>query len=173
MQALQFWKTVTMDRSGVLEDVARTLAENAVTYCVIGGQGVNAYAEPVVSLDLDLVIAASDLEAVEKLFADRFHVKRFPHSLNLDRAGSDVRIQFQLDPRYQAFLDEASPRSVLGLTLPVARIEDLLQGKVWAALDATRRPSKRQKDLADIARLLEARPHLRTRVPPEILDRLV
>jgi hypothetical protein len=62
---------------------------------------------------------------------------------------------------------------VLGLRLPVAHIEDLLQGKLWAVMDATRRPSKRQKDLADIARLLEADPALRARVPAEVLARLL
>ena len=51
--------------------------------------------------------------------------------------------------------------------------EDVLQGKVWAAGDETRRPSKRQKDLADIARLLEAFPELRPTVPAAILDRLI
>jgi hypothetical protein len=64
-------------------------------------------------------------------------------------------------------------RDVLGRRLPVAAVDDLLQGKVWAATDATRRASKRQKDLADIARLLEAHPRLRARVPPEVLGRLV
>ena len=64
-------------------------------------------------------------------------------------------------------------REVLAIRLPVASTEDVLQGKVWAALDPTRRPSKRQKDLADIARLLEAYPGLRGRVPAEILARLV
>jgi hypothetical protein len=62
---------------------------------------------------------------------------------------------------------------VLGIQLPVARLEDLLDGKVWAAMDPGHRPSKRQKDLADIARLLEAYPALRERVPAEILARLV
>jgi hypothetical protein len=57
--------------------------------------------------------------------------------------------------------------------VPVARLEDVLQGKVWAASDPTRRPSKRQKDLADLARLLEAYPHLRERVPADLLARLV
>jgi len=52
-------------------------------------------------------------------------------------------------------------------------LEDILQGKIWAALDATRRPSKRQKDLADIARLIEAYPQVRQKVPDEILRRLV
>jgi hypothetical protein len=49
----------------------------------------------------------------------------------------------------------------------------VLQGKVWAALDPGRRPSKRQEDLADIARLIEVRPELRSAVPSEILDRLI
>jgi hypothetical protein len=55
----------------------------------------------------------------------------------------------------------------------VARVEDVLQGKVWAASDASRRASKRQKDLADIARLLEEFPRLRGSVPEAILQRLV
>ena len=83
------------------------------------------------------------------------------------------RRPFQLDPRYSAFIDHAERHLILGIELPVARVEDVLQGKVWAALDPSRRPSKRQKDLADIARLLEAFPHLHATVPPEILSRLV
>jgi hypothetical protein len=57
--------------------------------------------------------------------------------------------------------------------LPVASLEDVLQGKVWAVLDPTRRASKRQKDLADIARLLETYPHLRQEIPAEVLARLL
>ena len=173
MQALEFWKTVTLDRSDILGDVLSTLAESAIAYCVIGGQGVNAYAEPVVSLDLDLVVASADLEEVARLFAPRFKVEFHPHRLNLARAGSDLRVQFQRDPRYETFLPHARKANVLGLELPVARVEDVLQGKVWAALDPARRGSKRQKDLADIARLVETHPALRSRVPREILDRLL
>jgi hypothetical protein len=40
-------------------------------------------------------------------------------------------------------------------------------------LDPARRASKRQKDLADISRLLEAYPQLRSRVPAEILEKLL
>ena len=56
--------------------------------------------------------------------------------------------------------------------MPVARIEDVLRGKIWAALDETRRPSKRQKDLADILRLLEKRKSLRALIPAELRFRL-
>jgi hypothetical protein len=70
-------------------------------------------------------------------------------------------------------LPYATPREILGVTVPVARLEDVPQSKIWAALDQARRASKRQKDLADIVRLLEVPPDLRARVPAEILTRLV
>jgi hypothetical protein len=35
--------------------------------------------------------------------------------------------------------------SRLGVTLPVAALEDVFQGKLWAVQDADRRASKRQK----------------------------
>jgi hypothetical protein len=58
------------------------------------------------------------------------------------------------------------------VTLPVADPADLPQGKIWAASDLTRRASKRLKDLADIARLLEVYPELSERVPEEIRQKL-
>jgi hypothetical protein len=42
----------------------------------------------------------------------------------------------------------------------VASLEDTLTGKMRAWADATRRQSKRIKDLGDIARLVEAHPRL-------------
>ena len=117
-------------------------------------------------------MAMDQLEEVERLLTLRFRVERFPHSINVSAPGSDLRVQFQTDARYPPFIAQATPRDVLGRMLPVAAVEDVIQGKVWAALDPTRRPSKRQKDLADIARLLEAYPHLGARVPSEIAGRL-
>ena len=54
----------------------------------------------------------------------------------------------------------------------LASLEDTLQGKLLAWRDAQRRPSKRQKDLADIARLLEAHPEIAHLIPPEVDERL-
>jgi hypothetical protein len=42
----------------------------------------------------------------------------------------------------------------------VATMEDVLKGKLWAYMDQSRRKSKRQKDLADITRLVETHPDL-------------
>ena len=173
MRARQFWKMVTVDTTDFLDQLLALLAEHGIRYCAIGGQVVNAYADPVVSLDLDLVVAVDQLAEAERLLRERFVVERFEHSLNVSQAGSDLRIQLQTDPRYFPFVERSTMSDVLGVRLPVARIEDVLQGKIWAALESGRRPSKRQKDLADIARLLEIRPDLRQQVPPEILARLI
>ena len=173
MQALTLWKTITMDQSNLLENLISLLKEKGIRYCVIGGQAVNAYVEPLVSLDLDLAVAVDQLEAVETLLDRHFDLRRFPHSLNVGMPGSDLRVQIQTDERYSSFVEGASPRTVLGITLPVASVEDVLQGKIWAVLDPERRGSKRQKDLADIARILETYPELRTRVPQEIRARLL
>ena len=173
MQALTFWKTLTMDQSNLLENLISLLHEQGIRFCVIGGQAVNAYVEPLVSLDLDLVVAVEQLEQVEALLGQHFDLKRFPHSLNVGLAGSDLRVQIQTDERYSSFVERASVRTVLGMTLPVASVDDVLQGKVWAVLDPEQRGSKRQKDLADIARILEKYPDLRTQVPQEIRARLL
>ena len=173
MRARTFWKAVLEDRVDFLERVIALLTDHGIRYCVVGGQGVNAYAEPVVSLDLDLAIAADQLSYAEALMREAFVVEWFAHSLNVSLPGSDLRVQIQTDPRYAPFVGRAAPRDVLGLRFPVARLEDVLQGKLWAVTDPTRRPSKRQKDLADIARLLESYPALRKDVPAEVLARLV
>lgn len=173
MHALAFWKTITMDQANLLEQLIGLLNEHNIQYCVIDGQAVNAYVEPLVSLDLDLVVALEQVDQVESLLAKDFSVRRFPYSLNVSIPGSDLRVQIQTDPRYADFVRGAEQREVLGLVLPVASLEDVLQGKVWAVQDPARRGSKRQKDLADIARLLEVYPKLRDLVSEEILSRLL
>ena len=173
MQALTFWKTITVDQADFLERFVALLSANGIRYCVVGGQAVNAYVEPLVSLDLVLVVAVGQLEQVESLLVHPFQLKRFPLSLNVSLPGSDLRVQIQTDPRYAAFVDRAAGREILGLTMPVASLEDVMNGKVWAAQDITRRGSKRQKDLADIARLLEAYPELRPQVPEAICKQLL
>ena len=173
MDQRTFHRAVTVDESGFLDRLVALLEAERVRWCVVGGQAVNAYVDPVVSLDLDIALATGEPEQVAALFPPPIEVRRFPHSINLSAPGSDLRVQIQTDPRYDCFPERAEVRDVLGHPLPVARVEDVLQGKVWAAGDETRRPSKRQKDLADIARLLEAFPELRPTVPAAILDRLI
>ena len=173
MTGKTFFNRATNGETDIVAVLLSILEEAQAAYCVIGGLGVNAYAEPVVSLDLDVVVAAERLADIRRTAEARgMKAEAFAHSLNLSMAGSDLRIQLQTDPRYQDFLARAEQRSVLGYTMSVAGLEDVLRGKVWAYTDETRRQSKRQKDLADILRLVEAHPHLRDALPPAIAEQV-
>ena len=134
---------------------------------------MNAYVEPVVSLDVDIVIAVKDVEATccaaERR---RLRVEPFEHRLNISSPQSDLRIQVQTDPRYQEFISRAELRDVLGYKMHVASLEDILQGKVWAYADQARRRSKRQKDLTDILRIIEKYPELKPKLPPSLQEEL-
>ncbi len=168
----EFMNAVTNDKSDVVQAFLDTLAELGVEYCVIGGLAVNAYVEPVVSLDLDMVIAAHDVERVCTAVENQFKIERFSHSVNLTSSRSDLRIQLQTDARYQDFISRATLRSVLGYEMRVAAIEDVLQGKTWAFSDKQKRMSKRQKDLADILRIVEANPAIEEKLPDSVHNML-
>lgn len=163
-----FMTRLANGKADVLQQFLDLLKELEMDYCVIGGLAVNAYVEPVVSLDLDLVVAAADLDTLCKAAKKAFTIKRLPHSLNLKSSQSDLRIQLQTDPRYQEFIRRGAYKKVIGYRMKVAAVEDVLQGKVWAFSDEQRRQSKRQKDLADIFRLVEAYPRLKKSLPESI-----
>jgi hypothetical protein len=172
MRAEAFRRLVTMDRTGLLEKLLEFLESWKIPFCVIGGQAVNAYVEPLVSLDLDIAVAAEDPRELIAGLKGSFQVAAHPHSIKLELSGSDLRAQIQTDPRYAAFVAAAQRKEVLGRTMPVARLEDVLSGKIWAATDPERRASKRQKDLAEIARILESYPHLGPLVPEDVRKKL-
>jgi len=173
MRVSTFRRIVMKDTLDLLEQFLGFLEESGISYCAIGGQAVNAYVEPLVSLDLDVVVAVESTVELSRELERLFQVAVFPHSLIVSLSGSDLRIQVQTDARYLPFIERARPMEVLGRSMSVADLADVLQGKIWAALDPERRGSKRQKDLADIARIIETYPAYRERVPPEVLSRLL
>jgi hypothetical protein len=172
MTKREFTRRILNGRKDALQIFLDFLRSEKIRHCVIGGLAVNAYAEPVVSLDLDIVVSADRISDLRGSLPKGFKIKAFPNSLNISFEGSDLRIQVQTDPRYQGFLARARKKVVLGYAMPVARVEDVFQGKIWAALDSTRRPSKRQKDLADILRLVEKHEDLKESIPPVLRSRL-
>jgi hypothetical protein len=173
MTGKTFFNRVANGETDVVSVLLALLEETGSAYCVIGGLGVNAYAEPVVSLDLDLVVISDRIADVRSTAeAKGMKVEEFEHSVNISVSGSDLRIQLQTDPRYQEFLSRAEQRDVLGYNMSVAGLKDILRGKVWAYSDEARRKSKRQKDLSDIMRLVEAHPELRNDLPHEIASHL-
>ena len=173
MDGSTFWRLVTKDETDLLGNLLEFLDNRKVPYCLLGDQAVNAYVEPVVSLDLDIAVAVENPHDLVDALRPSFRVTEHPHSINLNQPGSELRVQIQTDPRYAAFVQASERREVLGRPMKVACLEDVLSGKIWAAMDPERRRSKRQKDLADIARILESYPRLRAQIPEEVLRRLV
>jgi S-adenosylmethionine synthetase len=169
MTSKEFLKAITNGEADIVQLLLDILRETKTAYALVGGLAVNAYVESVVSLDLDIVVVAHNIKDIcRKAEELGFSIEKFPHSINLNTRRSDIRIQIQTDERYQAFLAAAEKKTVLGYEMTVARMEDVLCGKLWEYQDDTRRKSKRQKDLADILRLVEAYPILKNLLPESI-----
>ncbi|MEW6094978.1 MAG: hypothetical protein AB1567_00425 [bacterium] len=168
MTEKKFMNSLANGQVDILEQFLDLLNDMGIDYCLIGGLAVNAYCEPVVSLDVDLIVTADAIDKLSKTVEKMFTIEKSIHSLNLKSPHSDLRIQLQTDPHYQTFISNANTKKVMGYEMKVASLEDVLQGKIWAYSDEQRRKSKRQKDLADIFRLVEIYPHLKDFLPESI-----
>jgi hypothetical protein len=173
MTAKQFYDWQT---SGGTDDVMRLVAcleSKDISWCAIGGVAVNHWAdEPMVTQDVDFVVAADDVErAVRALEEAGFKAQKFPGSVNFT-GRSKVSFQLSTEQVYLSFPERAVPADVHGILLRVASMDDTLTGKILAWRDASRRQSKRLKDFTDIVRLVEAHPTLWDRLPPELQQQM-
>jgi hypothetical protein len=153
--------------------LVETLERREIPWCMIGGLAVNHWAEePMATADVDVVIALERVdEAVKALIEAGFTAKRFDWSINL-KGRSKVSVQISVENFYREFPARSVAADIHGILMRVASLEDTLKGKLEAYSDKERRASKRQKDLLDIARLLEAHPELRAQVPADVLEKL-
>ncbi len=168
MTALEAYEFTT---GGGATDFARLIeaCESFGPYCLIGGLAVNCYVEPVYTLDAHVVVVAANLPKLSARLRELgFKIEEHPHSVNAQAPGSDLRIQFTTDERYQAFPARSVEAEILGLRARVASLEDVTQGKLWAYGDPARRLSKRKKDELDLIRLAEAHPELKPAYPSEL-----
>jgi len=173
MTRRQFYDWQTVGGGGDVVRLIQALEERAIPWCVIGGLAVNHWAkEPMVTADVDVVIAAEAIEqAVAALEQAGFRAKRFEWSINL-QGQSDVSVQISTERAYEHFPAHSVPADVHGILMRVASLEDTLQGKIAAWRDPRRRASKRQKDLLDVIRLVEAHPKLTERLPADLAQRV-
>ncbi|MDQ1638195.1 MAG: hypothetical protein QOF62_1534 [Pyrinomonadaceae bacterium] len=172
MTESEIFEAVTGSGSTDFATVVRILDQHS-GWCLIGGLAVNCYVEPVYTLDADIVVVASDLPEIKnELERADFSVEEFPHSLNATMAGSDLRIQFSTERRYQDFLNDTTVHEVLGQKVPVASLANVVRGKTWAWGDDSRRLSKRKKDELDLIRIAEKYPELRDVMPQTISQQI-
>jgi len=169
----QFYDWQTAGGGDDVSLLVETLERREIPWCMIGGLAVNHWAEePIATADVDVVIASERVEeAVAALTEAGFVAKRFDWSINL-KGRSKVSVQISTEDYYWDFPTRSVPADIHGILMRVASREDTLGGKLQAYADTQCRPSKRQKDLLDIARLVEAHPDLQARVPAVVLERL-
>lgn len=170
MSEAEFLAALT-GRPDDLARIVQALRSAGQPFCLIGGLAVNHYVEPVVTLDADFAIASASGVA-GALQAAGFDVESHPHSINARLPGSRLRIQITVNDRYGTFPSRAVDGEIFGVRMPVAALEDLVRGKLWAVSDPNRRASKRAKDEADILRLCESHPSLLALIPVGCFSRV-
>lgn len=172
MTAAEVYESVTNGGASHFAQIVEILDRHG-PWCLIGGLAVNHYVEPVYTLDADVVIVTGQLPAIQKeLEAAGFRVKVFAHSVNASKQDSQLSLQFTVATRYQPFIERAERAEVLGCSVPVASLPDLIQGKTWAWSDPTRRLSKHMKDELDLVRIGEKYPEFRSLLPKQITLRI-
>lgn len=161
------WQT-----SGGTDDVMRmidALERADISWCAIGGVAVNHWAiEPMVTRDVDFVVITEAVDlCVQSLKEAGFKAEIFSWSINF-QGRSSVSLQLSTEAFYENFPSRSVAADVHGILMRVASLEDTLKGKIKAWGTPERRQSKRIKDLADIARLVETHPELWMSLPDEL-----
>jgi hypothetical protein len=134
------WQT-----AGGGDDVSRlvaTLEHGEIAWCMIGGLAVNHWAhEPMATADVDVVIAAGQVEAaVKALRKAGFTAKKFAGSVSL-KGRSQVTVQISTEEVYRDFPSRSVPADIHGILMRVASREDTLRGKLLAYQDPPARAS--------------------------------
>ncbi len=161
------WQTV-----GGTDDVMRfvdALEKADIVGCAIGGVAVNHWsAEQMVTQDVDFVVAADSEGQAEKALVDAgFKSEHHQWSIHF-KGHSKVSLQLSTEDFYKDVAERGMAADVHGILLRVASLDDTLAGKIKAWAEPARRQSKHIKDLADIARLVEAHPELWEGLPKKL-----
>ena len=149
-----------------------------VRYALIGGVAIQLHtAEPRSTLDIDVAVPTyADVPRQALLGAGFEHTGRHEHSDNWRAPGPGPlqrRTAVQFSAEDEGIADAVRHASTVdlgdGLRLRVATVADLIVLKLAAAEDPTRRPSKREHDVADVLALLEEHPDAAS---PAVRERL-
>lgn len=173
MTAKEFYDWQTGGGTHDVMTLVAALEKEDIPWCAIGGVAVNHWADnPMVTQDFDLAVATESIErSISILEEAGFQAERFKWSVNF-KGKSAVSVPLSTEQVYREFPARALPAEVHGILLRVASLEDTLQGKILAWSDSKGRQSKRIKDLADVARLVESHPELWSGLPDELKQQI-
>ncbi len=145
MTAAEVFESVTNGGSKDFSALVRILNANQ-PWCLIGGLAVNCYLEPIYTIDADIDVMTDRLSQISKqLEQAEFQIQKFEHSIDAKGQQSQLRIQFTTDVRYQEFLSDKKEHEVLGQRVPVASLDNVIRGKIWAWKDKRGGPANERK----------------------------
>jgi hypothetical protein len=89
MTGREFLNSLAHGQFDLVQTLLDILADTGSQYCVIGGLAVDAYVDPVVSLDIDILVAVEDIGTIRSAAADLFRwtVKEIWHDKEVYRSG--------------------------------------------------------------------------------------
>ncbi|MEI6126281.1 MAG: hypothetical protein WCQ99_06965 [Pseudomonadota bacterium] len=61
MTGREFLNSLAKGKSDIIQELLDILSETGSDYCLIGGLAVNAYVEPIVSLNVDIIVTVDSI----------------------------------------------------------------------------------------------------------------
>lgn len=148
-----------MDFERVLKTLLAEFERHRIRYAAIGGFAMSMLGVPRATMDLDLVVAAEDLEAVHTIMGTLGYL-RVAQTENVTRYGHpdgawgvlDVIHAFRTPSKEALARAKAHPALGGSVSIQVAEPEDVIGFKVQAIAN---NPGRHTQDEADIERLAE------------------
>ncbi len=147
-------------------DVQRAMAKlvdvlegEKIPYAIVGAMALNEFGYRRVTVDVDVLLTATGLEALKAAYLGRGYVEKFPGSRGLRDPDNNVNIDVLLagefpgdgKPKPVSFPDPATV-AVRGARVALLPLPKLIEIKIASGISAPHR----LKDLADVLELIRA-----------------
>jgi hypothetical protein len=139
----------------IFDVVGNQLPKAGVDFLMIGGHAVNHYGFSRATIDVDFMIAASDMDAVRSVMKEAgfSNISQSDNVVFFNKPDIPVRVDFlQVDAEtMQALLSDAQSIEYGGQSLKVPNLINLIAMKLFALKSGS--PKRWEKDFPDVAHL--------------------
>ena len=140
----------------IFDVVGKQLPQAGIDFLMIGGHAVNQYGYSRATIDVDFMIATSDLDAVRTVMRDAGFIN-VSHSENVvffNKPGLPLRVDFLQvnNETMHALFTDAQEVDYGGQSLKVPSLKNLIAMKLFALKSGS--PGRWEKDFPDIVHLV-------------------
>ncbi len=159
---------VVTSKDGAFRELFRILEASGLEYVLIGGVAVQLWhREPRTTLDIDVAVKSYESVSRATLEAAGFWMlARHAHSESWTGPG-ETPVQFSDNPAFAFLIESAARKSFEGGQVRIASPSALVEEKLRAESDPSRRESKRFQDLTDAKSLAEEHPEVEEQLTTE------